>query len=75
MSWSCPGVCVICEIRQKGLKGFFMERWTDAFVLGTHGYFLGISVFLGRPDLFTFGLAAAVGSWFMFSWVKTPTDG
>jgi len=66
-----PGLYAVQEIRKKGFKGFFHEKWTDAFVLGTHGYFLGVAAFLGRPDLFTFGLAAAVGSWFMFRWVRT----
>ncbi len=48
----------------------FREKWTDIFVIGTHGYFLGVAVFLGRPDLFTFGLAAAAGSILLFRWVK-----
>ncbi|MCI0497546.1 MAG: hypothetical protein L0Z54_04565 [Thermoplasmata archaeon] len=60
-----------CEIREKGLTATFDRRWPDAFLLGTHGYFLMVAALLGRVDLFAFGVAAAVGSWGMFAWVRS----
>ena len=64
-----------CEIRDQGLAAAFDRRWPDAFLLGTHGYFLIVAAFLGRADLFAFGVAAAAGTWGMFEWVTLDATG